>query len=725
MTQRARRRQRRSSGSVGKKILLGIGVLVALIGIGVASVGLWVLDVRASAPSIDELKPIDRGAVSEIFASDGSVLGYIQSDAIRDPVTMEEIPKPLQEATVAIEDEDFYNHGGVDYEAVARAAVENIEAGFEVKQGGSTITQQLVRNLYIPDPEQTLERKIIEAKLAEELEDEHSKRWILGEYLNTASYGTNDGRTAVGVEAASQVYFNKHVSDLNLDEAALIAGLPQAPSEYNPFQSAENAKERRNEVLQKMYEQGYISQTDYDQALNEGLGLDKGYKYQTIHEPYFFDYVEQELIDRYGVNTVRQGGLKVYTTINPRLQTLATTAAQNGAATLGGPSAALVSIDPSNGHIVAMASSSNYSSAQYNLAAQGHRQPGSAFKPFVLTTALKQGIDPYTTYYNGSSPVSIELDPYSAPWVVNNAEGGSAGVLSIAAATTASVNAVYAQLDVDVGPENVAKTAHSLGITSPLDGFPAEGIGGLRIGVSPLEMSDAYATFASNGVHHDATAISRVEFPPKEGETDGEVDVPEEPEGKRVLSDGIAYEVTKILKTVVASGTGTAANIGCPQAGKTGTTDDQTDAWFVGYTPQLSTAVWTGYPDARTSMGGAAFGGAYAAPIWHEYMTAAHGSFCEDFPPPENPASYSSFYSGHTVSPQDFYDTEPLNDKKKSDNSTDDTTGGDTNGYDPDLYAPGAGQDASPSPDPGGGNQGGGGNPGGGNPGGGNGGVGG
>ncbi len=694
MTQRARRRKRRSQGSIGSKILLGFGVLLAFLGIAAASVGLWVLDVAADAPSLDTLKPIDRGSVSEILAADGTRLGYIQSDAIRDPVELNEIPKSLQDATIAIEDENFYEHNGLDYGAIARAALENITAG-EVRQGGSTITQQLVRNLYIPDPEQTIERKIIEAKLALEMEDEHSKDWILNQYLNTASYGTNDGRTAVGVEAASQVYFNKHVSDLNLDEAALLAGLPQAPSEYNPFQSPESAKARRNEVLKQMYEQGFISQLDYQQALQGGLGLDKGYKYQTIHEPYFFDYVEQELIDRYGVNTVRQGGLKVYTTINPGLQQLATQAAQDGATRLGGPSAALVSIDPSNGHIVAMASSSNYTSAQFNLAAQGHRQPGSSFKPYVLTTALKQGIDPYTTYYNGTSPVTIQLDRYSPPWVVNNAEPGG-GTMSIADATTHSVNAIYAQLDVDVGPENVAKTAHSLGITSPLDGYPAEGIGGLRVGVSPLEMADAYATFAANGIHHDATAISKVEFPPEHVGEEGKVDVLEQEEGRRVLSDGIAYEVTKILKTVVSSGTGTAANIGCPQAGKTGTTDDQTDAWFVGYTPQLSTAVWTGYPDARTSMGPSAFGGAYAAPIWHDYMSAAHGSFCEDFPTPENPATFTTFYSGHTVSPevQTSPDLKPSKDSAKGT----DTEQGQTNGYDPDLYAPGAGQEPLPSP---------------------------
>jgi penicillin-binding protein 1A len=710
MTQRARRRLRRSRSSVGRKLLLALGVVVGLIGIGAASVGLWVLDVRASGPSIDELKPIQRGFVSEILAADGSRLGFIQSDAIREPVELDEIPRSMKNATIAIEDESFHEHDGVDYGAVVRAAIENVEAGFEAKQGGSTITQQLVRNLYLEDPEDTLERKIVEAKLAEELEDERSKRWILREYLNTASYGTNDGRTAVGVEAAAQVYFNKHASELDLAEAAMIAGLPQAPSQYNPFQSPESAKQRRNEVLKRMGEQGMIDATTQQQAQQQPLGLERGFRYSTIREPYFFDYVEEQLIERYGVNQVREGGLVVHTTIDPKLQEVANRAVQEGAASLGGPAAALVSTDVTNGHIVAMASSSNYSSAEFNLAAQGHRQPGSSFKPFALLTALKQGIDPDSTYYSGKSPISLSIDQYAPPWVVNNAGDGSAGgALSLADATTQSVNVVYAQLALDVGPENVAQTAKSMGIETPLDGFPAETIGGLRIGVSPLEMSNAYGTLATGGVRRDAIAISKVEFP------DGEEDVPEQEEGHRVLSDGIAYEATEIMKTVITSGTATAANIGCPAAGKTGTTDEQTDAWFAGFTPRLSTAVWTGYPDARTSMGGSAFGGTYAAPIWQDFMSVAKRNYCEDFPQPENPAQLSSFTSEHTVSASEVFKEEEQLEEKPTDEEKEDERK-ENGDYDSDLYGPGAGQDASPSPDSGGkkgGNNGGGNNGGG------------
>jgi penicillin-binding protein 1A len=732
MSARARRRRlERSRGSVGKKILLGFSVALAAVGIALASVGLWVEDILADTPSIDELKPINRGETSKVYASDGSFLGIIQASILREPVDFDKIPLSLKQATVSIEDENFYHHSGVDWGAVVRAAVENAEAGFEARQGGSTITQQLVKNLYIHDPQETLERKIREAKLAMELEDEHSKNWILDQYLNTASYGTNDGRTAVGVKAAAEVYFNKDVTDLDIKESALLAGLPQAPSEYNPFLNPHASKVRRNEVLERMNEQGYLGAAKYAKLSQEGLGLDAGHRYETIHEPYFFDYVEQELIERYGVQQVREGGLKVYTTINPTLQAYAQQAVAD-CAVCSGPSAALASVDAPTGHILAMAASGTYDQSQVNLAANAHRQPGSSFKPFVLATALKEGIDPDSTYYDSSSPKTLSICQYCESWTVNNAEGGGGGTLSVADATTHSVNVVYAQLGLDVGPENFDKTAHSLGITSPLDDVPAEAIGGLRIGVSPLEMADAYASFADGGVHHDVSAISKVEFPSDDNGDPGKVDDFEQPEGNRVLTDGIAYEVTQILTTVLDSGTAAGHDIPCPAAGKTGTTDEQTDAWFVGYTPRISTAVWVGYPNSRTSMGSSAFGGSYAAPVWQEYMLKAIGNYCGDWPEPQNPFSGSSFYSGHTASSSSSssssssYGTTTSPSGSGTVKPGTGTGNGGQGGFDSDLYAPGAGQEPLPTPSDNGGSQGGGGSPsGGGAGGGGSGGVGG
>ena len=316
MSARSRRLRRRASHK-RNPLLLTLVVLGSGVALAVMSFGMYVISVAADAPDIDTLQPVQAGENSIVYAADGSRLGYIQSDEARTTVKINQIPQDLQDATVAIEDERFYEHGGVDLEGIVRAASENIEAG-EVKQGGSTITMQLVRNLYIEDPDRDIERKIKEAKLAEELEDELSKREILEQYLNSASYGTVNGRTAVGVEAAAQIYFSKPAKDLTMSESAMIAGLPQSPSLYNPLQNASAAEERRNEVLNSMADQGFISDSEAADAAADEIELDPSNRYTEIREPYFFDFVQQQLIEEYGVNTVRQGGLKVYTTIDPR-----------------------------------------------------------------------------------------------------------------------------------------------------------------------------------------------------------------------------------------------------------------------------------------------------------------------------------------------------------------------------------------------------------------------
>ncbi len=424
----------------------------------------------------------------------------------------------------------------------------------------------------------------------------------------------------------------------------MISGLPQAPSEYNPFIDPRAALVRRNQVLQAMEEQGYISSERYQLAVHSGLGLHPGHKYQTIRDPFLFDLVSQELIDKYGINTVRNGGLKAYTTIDPTLQAAAQAAVDSCSVCYsgGGPAAALASVDPTNGEIVALASTQDYSSdSQFNYAWQAHRQPGSSFKTFVLATAIKQGIDPYTTYYDGTSPKTLET-PGGSTWTVNNAEPGG-GTMSLASATWGSVNAVFAQLDLDVGPENVTKTAHDMGITSPLQSLPAEAIGGLRVGVTPLEMADAYATLADGGIHHAATAVSRVEFP------GGKVEETNPDSGDRVLTEGQAYDVTKLLEGVITQGTGAGYTyMGCAsEAGKTGTSEGESDAWFAGYTPLFSTAVWVGHPESRDPTG---FGGPTAGPIWRSFMESAANGNCPDFPLPSSLPDLSGLHSDHTSS---------------------------------------------------------------------------
>jgi penicillin-binding protein 1A len=684
MTARQRRRHRRSQGgSVGKKIVLAFVGLFAIVVAALGGAALWVQDIRAEAPDIDTLQPAESGANSEVFAADGTSLGYVQSSIIRDPVGLEKAPKVLQNATIAIEDENFYEHSGVDYSAVLRAAIENLEAG-EVEQGASTITQQLVRNLYIEDPEDTIERKIKEAEMARQYEEEHTKQEILEEYLNTASYGTNDGKTAVGVQAASQVYFNKDVSELNLDEAALLAGLPQAPTDYNPFLNPDGATNRRNQVLDAMAEQGYISLATAEQTKSDGLGLERGLRYESRTQQYFFDFVQQELIDRYGVQTVREGGLKVYTTLDPRLQAVAEQAI--AAHPTYGAAQALVSTEVDTGEIIAMASSESYEDSQFNLAAQGRRQPGSSFKPYALTTAVDQGIDPDSTYY--SAPSSITLYPngtYGEAWSVS---GGGGGSMSLRQATANSVNTVFAQLVLDIGVDEMDEMAKRMGVSSPLSGYAPDVLGASDVTV--LDQSNGFATIANGGVNHEPTAIAKVEFP------DGEEDVPEDPEGNRVISDGVAYTVADVMKGTLEYGTAAGNGIGCPAAGKTGTTEEQADAWFVGFTPHVSTAVWVGNPDERVPLPG--YGADLAAPIWHDYMMAAATEPCDDFPPAQNPADLSGYYSEHTVDP-DYESTDETTTPTTTTDETD-TDEPPAGGYDPDLYAPGVGQEPAPTPEP-------------------------
>jgi penicillin-binding protein 1A len=688
MTQRQRRLQRRAHSSVGRKVLLAVAVLFSIVGIAAASAGVWVLDVAADAPDIDSLKPAKSGESSEVFAADGTTMGFVQSTILRTQVGLGEIPPKLEEATIAIEDEHFKDHSGVDYGAIVRAAIENIEAG-KVKQGASTITQQLVRNLYIPDAEDTIERKIVEAEMARQYEDEYSKDQILKRYLNTASYGTNDGRTAVGVEAASQVFFSRNVEDISLEQAALLAGLPQAPSDYNPFTNPKGAKSRRNEVLDSMAEQGYITFAEAQEAKGSPLGLERGYKYESRSQQYFFDFVQQELIDKYGLETVRAGGLKVYTTLDPRLQQVAEDAI--AAHPVTGAAAALVSTDVDTGEIIAMASSEAYEDSQFNLAAQGRRQPGSSFKPYALVTAVDMGYDPDSTYYPAPSTISISQGAYAEPWTVS---GGAGGTISLRDATANSVNTVYAQLVMDIGPEAMDDMAKRMGVTSPLSGFPADVLGSSDVTV--LDQSNGFATIANGGVHHEPTAIARVVFP------DGDVDEPAKEEGNRVISDGVAYTVADVMKGTLEYGTAAGQGIGCPASGKTGTTEEQADAWFVGYTPHVSTAVWVGNPNERVALPG--YGGQLAAPIWHDYMMVAATKPCDDFPTPQEPAELSSHYSEYTSDPSSDTSTDDTTatDEDATDedgDSTDDTAAPeDAGNYDPDLYAPGAGQDPAPAP---------------------------
>jgi penicillin-binding protein 1A len=681
------RRRHRSNGGAGRVIFLALGVLTGGVLLAVLGTIGWIIGIAASAPSIETLKPIPQGATSAVYAADGQRLGFIQSTILRSDILSRDIPQSLKDATVAIEDKRFFDHRGVDFEGIVRAALANIENRGSV-QGGSTLTMQLVKNLYEKQnlrsgEERTLKVKIQEAKLAEDLEDEHpgrdGKNWILTKYINNVPYGTVGGQTAIGAHAAARVFFDKPASRLTLAESALLAGLPQAPSQYSPFRNPDAARARRAVVLRVMQDEGMITPAEAAEANEAPLGLKENRYYTERREGYFFDYVQTELVKRYGYETVRKGGLRIYTTLDLKMQKAAKTALLNGIAGTDRDSA-LVTMEPDTGYIRAMATSRHYGDLKFNLAAQGHRQPGSTFKTMVLMTALRRGVDPDATSYT-----SMPLNFNDSEWghiEVKTYGGDYHGRMNLHQATLQSDNTVYMQLDLDLGPGEVRRTAYDMGITTKLNGYPAEGLGGLRLGVSPLEMARAYSTIANGGHRVRPIAVTKVTFP------DGHSEMPFQPRSIKVFTDGQAYEATKILEANVQGGTGVSAQIGCPAAGKTGTTDNFTDAWFAGYTPKLSTAVWVGHADSREPMPGAA-GGVAAAPIWGAYMRQVKGSFCGSFPQPKEPFVAHPFFGrysktgiqGNRATPEAYVPQGQTYDS----NATQDNGSGATT-YDPSLY---------------------------------------
>ena len=640
LLRRGRRRRSRIKGRHRRRTTVIFVVLVVILAAAIAS-GVGAVAKFQSDCSLQELKAVEIGQNSFVYAANGSLLGSIPAERNRTPVPLAKVSPWMAKATVAIEDHRFYEHGGVDYEGIARAAWKDLRAG-HVVQGGSTITQQLVRNLYI-SKERTFKRKIKEACLAIRLSRARSKDWILSQYMNQVYYGNH----AYGIEAAAQTYFSRHAKTLTLAQSALLAGLPQAPSIYDPLHRPGAARARRDEVLRAMLTYGDITQVQYDQAVDQqNLLLRPGRLYTQIREPYFFSYVRDQLIAEYGANTVRSGGLRVDTTINPSLQVAARKAIRDTLYLRTDPAAAVVSINPANGAIRAMtAVTPGRYGNQFNLASQARRQPGSTFKTFVLTAAVNEGMNPDTTYYT-SAPFHYQPDPYTPAWDVQTYDHTYSGSISVHSATLASDNTVYAQLTLDVTPEKVAQMAHLLGIRSHLDPVPAMGLGADAI--SPLEEASAYATLAAGGIYSKPMAITKVVL------ANGKVDTDAgwgQPDRRRVISDGVAYEVTKILEDNVLQGTGVGAYFGRPAAGKTGTTDNHADAWFSGYTPQLETTVWVGYPQGEIPMedvhGIAVAGGTFPASIWRLFMEKAMANTPElTWQYPRDPVVWRSWTQG-------------------------------------------------------------------------------
>ncbi|HSP71212.1 MAG TPA: transglycosylase domain-containing protein [Gaiellaceae bacterium] len=583
------------------------------------------------------------------------MLGVIPAKKNRQRLALREMSSWLPKATVAIEDRRFWQHGALDYVGIVRAAVADLKAGRSV-QGGSTLTQQLARNLYIGEPKDTISRKIQEACLAMKIGDRWSKQKILAAYLNLVYYGNQ----AYGVEAASQTYFSKPASKLSVWQAALLAGLPQAPSVYDPLRNPHAARARRNEVLLAMRDAGYLKPAAWSWARQQPVRLHPGSLYKTIHEPYFFSYVTDQLVSRFGPKIVESGGLRVKTTIDPRLQSLATGAIRGLLLQRTDPSAALVAIDPRNGKVRAMSVVvPSGERLQFNLAVQGHRQAGSSFKPFTLAAVLEHGMS-LATGFNGPPQMTI-TDPRCStnnqPWDVHNNADETAGYMNLIDATANSVNTIFAQLVTQVGPPAVVRMAHRLGIRSNL--LPVCSITLGTQAVSPLEMTSAYATLAARGVRHDPQAVEWVRT------ADGRTLTFEQTKPARALDQDVADRVTYALEAVTQRGTATGANFGRPIAGKTGTAEKFVDAWFCGYTPQLATCVWIGYPHRELEMNSVegyspVYGGGLPASIWRTFMSGAleHAPVLS-FPVPQDvyrgstyhsSSGYSTYSSGYSSS---------------------------------------------------------------------------
>ena len=606
---------------------------------------------------------------STLYASDGSVLAVV-ADYNRVYVSFNDVPKVTRDAIVAIEDHGFYNHGPVDFSSIMRAFVANLHAG-EIVQGGSTITQQLVKNTETGN-ERTFARKWREAQDAIRLERTYSKEQILELYMNQVYLGHG----AYGIGSAAEFYFGKSVQKLSLSESALLAGLIKAPSDDDPITHPEKSLARRNTVLRRMIDLNWISPSEYTDAVAAPLKLSgkrrnvnkfgrKAYDALFVQDQILHpikssrnDAQYRAIIKTFGKTyedrrrLLFQGGLKIYTTISPKLQSYARAAVEGflpdpGNRPPSNPNASLAAVVPQTGAIVAMYGGQNFSKHKINLATQIKRSAGSSFKAFTLAAAIEEGV-PMGKVYN-TSRVKIPFDKCPDPsgaWKPQNAEPSEGGFMNMARATAGSVNIYFAQLIADVGASNVQEMAKRMGVVSYTRGGdvsipPVCSITLGAVQVNPLSMTSGYSTLANGGIHCKPFVISKVVA------ANGKNIFKAKPFCQRVIDGKVANQVTSLLEGVVAHGTGTAANIGRPQAGKTGTAQDHKDAWFMGYIPQMVTGVWVGYAypkqeipmEGLAKLGGRpAFGGSLAAPIWHDFMAkAAAGLPVKSFPNPPPP----------------------------------------------------------------------------------------
>lgn len=561
-------------------------------------------------PDVRVLRNYLPSETSYIYDIKGTLLYSLHDEANREVVDLNEVSPHLKRAVLAIEDSYFYSHRGINPSSVGRALLANVQAGSTV-EGGSTVTMQLVKNLFLT-PERAISRKVAEAVLSMRLEQIFEKDQILEMYLNQVYWGHN----TYGVETASQSYFNKSAKDLTLAEASLMAGLIQAPEEYSPFVNYPLAKERQATVLGRMRQLGWITAEEEAAAKAQPLLVGEVTSFRTSTAPYVTEAVVQELTEKFGADAVRKGGMRVQTTVELGMQRMAEETVQRNHAQLrqrgvNADQMALVAIDPRTHFVKAMVGGINYDESQFNRAVQAQRQPGSSFKPFVYYAAFASGRYTPDTIIQDTPASYADGYEYYNP---RNYDGSFMGSIPIRKALELSRNVPAVKLGQSVGVERIIEICRLLGIESPMEPVISLPLG--AVDLTPMEMAGAYATFASNGWHSDPTFIVQVT------DSNGNLLLDNTPKPQLILDPWATAALTDVLQGVIARGTGTAAQIGRPAAGKTGTTDSQRDVWFVGYVPQLSTAIWLGNDD-YSPMGAGATGGTYVAPVWRDFMQRA------------------------------------------------------------------------------------------------------
>ena len=563
-------------------------------------------------PNMDETLIPD--AASQFYDINGNVIYTTLSEERRIPVTIDKIPKHVQQAFIAIEDNRFYEHSGIDYRGTARALVSTL-SGREV-QGGSTITQQLAKNAFLTQ-ERSIVRKIKEAFIAKELEHKYTKDEILTMYLNQIYFGQG----AYGIESASMYYFGKHVQNLDVAEAATLAAIPKSPNYYNPFENPKESKNSQELVIDQMVKYGFISADSATKAKAKKLVYSTSHKQKNNPRGYFFDMISQKVIAEVGADALYKGGLKIYTTLDMDMQIAAEKAMHHlpsyytDGNKLTQPQMALAAVDPKTGYVKAMIGGRGQD--KFNRATLAVRQPGSAFKPFVYLTAMQNGFTP-------ASIIEDKEEEFAKGWKPQNSDMQWHGKVSLRTALKRSFNVPTIKLAREVGVDKIVANVEKMGISTLVDSGAysdvnlAMALGGLSKGVNPLEMASAYGVFATNGLYSKPIALLKIV------DRDGKVLYQAKTQAKRVVDAASAYLTTNMLQDVLVSGTAGGMGIGRPAAGKTGTTDTYIDAWFVGYTPDLSTAVWVGDDNNKPMQ--RMYGSGAPLSIWHEFMINALAS---------------------------------------------------------------------------------------------------